>query len=80
MWPLKQRIQSDVGHLSNNACADLLAQVRHDALKTVVLMHLSESNNHPELAMDSASRVLGDHPATLFPARQKNPSVLIPVE
>jgi phosphoribosyl 1,2-cyclic phosphodiesterase len=79
-WPLKQRIQSDVGHLSNNACADLLAQVRHDALKTVVLMHLSESNNHPELAMDSARRVLGDHPATLFPARQKNPSVLIPVE
>jgi phosphoribosyl 1,2-cyclic phosphodiesterase len=79
-WPLKQRIQSDVGHLSNNACADLLRQVKHDALKTVVLMHLSESNNHPELAMDSARGVLGDHPATLFPARQKHPSVLISVE
>lgn len=79
-WPLKQRIQSDVGHLSNTACADLLAQVKHDALKTVVLMHLSESNNHPEIAMDSARRVLGDHPATLFPARQQHPSVLIPVE
>ena len=79
-WPLKQRIRSDVGHLSNTACADLLAQVKHDALKTVVLMHLSESNNHPEIAMDSARRVLGDHPATLFPARQTHPSVLIPVE
>ena len=78
-WPLKQRIQSDVGHLSNVACADLLAQVKHDALKTIVLMHLSESNNHPEIAMDSARRVLGDHPATLFPARQKQPSVLIPI-
>ncbi|MDH5762841.1 MAG: MBL fold metallo-hydrolase [Nitrospinota bacterium] len=78
-WPLKQRIQSDVGHLSNEACADLLARVKHDGLKTVVLMHLSESNNHPEIAMDSARRVLGDHPATLFPARQKHPSVLIPV-
>ena len=79
-WPLKQRIQSDVGHLSNEACADLLARVKHDALKTVVLMHLSESNNHPEIAMDSARRVLGDHPATLFPARQSTPSVLIPTE
>jgi phosphoribosyl 1,2-cyclic phosphodiesterase len=79
-WPIKQRIQSDVGHLSNLACADLLAQVKHDGLKTVVLMHLSESNNHPEIAMDSARRVLGNHPATLFPARQKHPSVLIPVE
>jgi phosphoribosyl 1,2-cyclic phosphodiesterase len=29
-WPLKQRIQSDVGHLSNTACADLLAQVKHE--------------------------------------------------
>jgi hypothetical protein len=54
--------------------------VKHDTLKTVVLMHLSESNNHPEIAMDSARRVLGDHPATLFPACQKHPSVLIPVE
>ena len=79
-WPLKQRIQSDVGHLSNTACADLLRQVKHDALKTVVLMHLSESNNHPEIAMDSARRVMGDHPATLFPARQSTPSVLIPIE
>ncbi len=79
-WPIKQRIQSGVGHLSNEACADLLAQVKHDGLQTVVLMHLSESNNHPEIAMDSARRVLGDHPATLFPARQKHPSVLIPVE
>ena len=65
---------------SNTACADLLARVKHDALKTVVLMHLSESNNHPEIAMDSARRVLGDHPATLFPARQSTPTVLIPVE
>ncbi len=79
-WPIKQRIQSDVGHLSNEACADLLARVKHDALKTVVLMHLSELNNHPEIAMDSARRVLGDHPATLFPACQSTPSVLIPVE
>ena len=79
-WPIKQRIQSDVGHLSNEACADLLAQVKHDGLRTVVLMHLSESNNHPELAMESARRVLGDHPATLFPARQQHPTVLIPVD
>lgn len=79
-WMIKERIKSDVGHLSNEACADLLARVKHDGLKTVVLMHLSESNNHPELAMDSARRALGDHPATLFPARQKHPSVLIPVE
>ena len=28
----------------------------------------------------AARRVLGDHPATLFPARQSTPSVLIPIE
>ncbi|NIQ01694.1 MAG: MBL fold metallo-hydrolase [Nitrospinaceae bacterium] len=79
-WPIKQRIKSDVGHLSNTACAELLRAVKHDGLQTVVLMHLSESNNHPEIAMDAARGVLGDHPATLFPARQKTPSVLIPIE
>ena len=79
-WPIKERIRSDVGHLSNVACAELLSRVKHDGLKMVVLMHLSESNNHPEIAVDAARTALGDHPATLFPARQKHPTVLIPVE
>lgn len=49
-WPVKQRIQSRHGHLSNRAAAELLEQVAWDGLEAVFLAHLSEENNHPDLA------------------------------
>lgn len=47
---LKQRIASGTGHLSNRQAAETLAANFHECLKNVWLCHLSEENNHPELA------------------------------
>jgi len=78
-WPLKQRIKSDVGHLSNEACGEILARTVHAGLKTVVLMHLSETNNHPELAAITARQALGDSPADVILARQDQPTPMIEI-
>lgn len=48
--PLKERIASGNGHLSNNKTAEAIANNFHENLKSVWLCHLSEENNHPELA------------------------------
>jgi phosphoribosyl 1,2-cyclic phosphodiesterase len=55
---LKQRCRSNVGHLSNEQGADLVKRARGPLLRTLLLAHLSESNNTPELAMWEARRVL----------------------
>ena len=47
---LKQRITSGHGHLSNSDSALALATNMSESLKNVWLCHLSEENNHPELA------------------------------
>lgn len=47
---LKERITSGSGHLSNNQTASLLLENLHPDLSHVWLCHLSEENNHPELA------------------------------
>lgn len=47
---LKHRISGDTGHLSNEACAQGLNQLRTARTRHVVLGHLSEENNQPELA------------------------------
>jgi phosphoribosyl 1,2-cyclic phosphodiesterase len=57
-WPVKQRIKSSHGHLSNRDSAQLLETLCWDELATVCLAHLSEANNHPELAVGAAREVL----------------------
>ena len=52
-WHLKQRIRGREGHLSNSDCADLLDDIYHEGLQKIVLAHLSEENNRPDLAYDS---------------------------
>ncbi len=49
-WPIKQRIKSRTGHLSNAASKILLKELQHDCLKHVMLAHLSETNNTPQKA------------------------------
>lgn len=51
-WSVKQRISGSHGHLSNRAAADLAAELTHPSLATVVLAHLSEQANDPQLAME----------------------------
>ncbi|MES2523381.1 MAG: MBL fold metallo-hydrolase [Gemmatimonadota bacterium] len=50
-WMLKQRIGGALGHLSNGVAAGFLAACAHKGLRGVVLAHLSETNNTPELAL-----------------------------
>lgn len=47
---LKQRILSNRGHLSNEACADALLQLVEGGTQHVILGHLSGENNTPDLA------------------------------
>ena len=73
---LKARILSRVGHLSNAAMAELLARVCSPRLKRVVLAHLSESNNLPDLARFAAEEVLRGTSVDLHVAHQREPLVL----
>ena len=55
---LKERIAGPKGHLSNVECATALAEHATALLKHVWLCHLSEDNNHPELARKTVEQVL----------------------
>lgn len=50
---LKQRVGGPLGHLSNDAAAEILAALDQSRLKKVVGAHLSRHNNTPELARDA---------------------------
>lgn len=57
-WSVKQRVLSRVGHLSNEAAATYLETEYDGQAAYVILGHLSESNNLPELARITAERAL----------------------
>ncbi len=57
---LKGRILSDTGHLSNRSCGLALVENMTEQLRYVWLCHLSEENNHPELARKTVESVLRD--------------------
>jgi phosphoribosyl 1,2-cyclic phosphodiesterase len=59
-WSVKQRVLSRVGHLSNDATAEFLQKDYDGGAAYIVLGHLSESNNAPELARISAEKAIGD--------------------
>lgn len=58
-WELKQRVRGRLGHLSNQESAGLLERVVSDELQTVILAHVSATNNKTELALECARRSLG---------------------
>lgn len=57
-YPLKRRILSDRGHLSNAACAAELARLVSSGTLRLMLGHLSEQNNTPPLALATSSAEL----------------------
>jgi phosphoribosyl 1,2-cyclic phosphodiesterase len=57
-WQTKQRIASRHGHLSNKAAAELLVEVATPNLHTVILGHLSQDCNSPELACNHVAEAL----------------------
>src|SRR4051794_7500757 len=57
-WPVKQRIQSRHGHLSNNAAAIVIEELLPGKIDRVVLGHLSRDCNTPELALKTVRDAL----------------------
>jgi phosphoribosyl 1,2-cyclic phosphodiesterase len=64
-WSVKQRVLSRVGHLSNEAAAGFLEKEYDGQAAYVILAHLSENNNLPELARVSAERALNGRASLL---------------
>lgn len=60
-WAVKQRVMSRTGHLSNAALAEFLSTEYDRAARFVILAHISESNNHPEIARREAENALAGH-------------------
>jgi phosphoribosyl 1,2-cyclic phosphodiesterase len=52
-WPVKQRIQSRHGHLSNTAAASVIEELLPGKIERVVLGHLSRDCNTPALALNT---------------------------
>lgn len=83
-YVLKRRIKSDFGHLSNDACAEMLAPLVKGGATRLVLGHLSEQNNIPELARQTAQAALSqgglrecaDYTLTVAPARGKTREIV----
>ncbi len=74
-WETKRRVRGRHGHLSNEDTAELLDAVFHRNLTKVVLAHLSETNNRPELALECVGEVLRNRTieVALDAARQDQP-------
>ncbi|MBI3694962.1 MAG: MBL fold metallo-hydrolase [Acidobacteria bacterium] len=76
-WFVKQRVMSRVGHLSNHAVSEFLGADYDRSSQVLVLAHLSEQNNHPEIARLTASQALraaGAHGTRLVLAEQRHPT------
>ncbi len=67
---LKRRIRSNLGHLSNRQCAAALTDTVDTELSTIILAHLSDENNHPDVARASAESVLNGRGCDLHVTRQ----------
>lgn len=57
-WPLKQRVLSTKGHLSNDNCSDVIEKLVKGTGEIIVLSHLSVDNNRPEIAYDNMKKTL----------------------
>jgi phosphoribosyl 1,2-cyclic phosphodiesterase len=57
-WSVKQRVMGRKGHLSNDSAADFIRGDLTSSTSTLVLGHLSESNNFPDLVRLVASQAL----------------------
>lgn len=58
-WSVKQRVMSRVGHLSNESLAQFFAEYYDGGASYIVLAHISQENNHPEIALRAAENALG---------------------
>ncbi len=76
-WHLKQRIKGRTGHLSNFDASQLVSELLTHRLKHVILAHLSEENNCPDIAAGQMSQSLNGSKVTLHVAGPDKPGTLI---
>ena len=57
-WSIKQRIMSRHGHLSNTATAEAVRNLADNSLRYVMLGHLSQDCNTPEIAQQTVTTEL----------------------
>lgn len=60
-YPLKCRIQSDIGHLSNDDTSNLILDLAKRGKRNFILGHISQNNNEPEQAMFAVNSTLQDN-------------------
>jgi len=65
-WSVKQRVMGRKGHLSNDIVSDFIREDLDSTISTLVLGHLSEHNNHPEIVRVMGERALDRSGRTLF--------------
>ena len=65
-WSVKQRVMGRKGHLSNDVVCDFIRSDLDSSIDTLVLGHLSEHNNHPEIVRNLANRALDRARRALF--------------
>ena len=75
-WSVKQRVMSRNGHLSNTHTCDYLENDLDGGVQTLILGHLSEQNNHPEIVRMGAAQSLAQRGLApkLVIAEQKKPT------
>ena len=76
-YELKQRIRSKKGHLSNVDCAAFACELYESGTEHIMLAHLSEENNLPELAFNEVYTAIADESFDLKVARQDEPVWLV---
>ena len=57
-WSVKQRVMGRKGHLSNEVVSEFIRMDLDSSISTLVLGHLSEHNNHPEIVRNIAGQAL----------------------
>ena len=70
---LKQRVLSDKGHLSNELSGTYLKELIGDKTKKIVLAHLSEINNTPEVALKTVKSIVDNKDIEIINAFQDEP-------
>jgi phosphoribosyl 1,2-cyclic phosphodiesterase len=75
-WPLKQRIASRTGHLSNEKACAAIGRLAQSGLEVVVGMHLSQTNNRPDLVERELADVLAGSSVRVEVSSQHAPLIV----
>lgn len=73
-WTLKQRILSRQGHLSNDAACRFICDIAKETLQHVVLFHLSQDCNKPDIAYNKMRNALDNHGFTHTTVHMSHPN------